>query len=80
MKGSKDLRELIKPFVPLIAVTIANNVLNREGPHRGAVGGMWDQIGKLQFEFMVKHGLKPEHKFLDIGCGSLRGGATSSDF
>lgn len=35
---------------------------------------MWDEIGKLQFEFLKKQGLKPEHKFLDIGCGSLRGG------
>ena len=23
---------------------------------------------------MVEHGLKPEHKLLDVGCGPLRGG------
>ena len=80
MKGSKDIRELIRLFVPPIAVDIANKVLNREEPHRGVVGGMWDEIGKLQFEFMVKQGLKSEHKFLDIGCGSLRGGSISSNF
>ena len=45
-----------------------------QGEHRKAIGGLWDEIGKLQFEFMVAHGLKPEHKFLDVGCGSLRGG------
>ena len=42
--------------------------------HREAIGGRWDEIGRLQFEFLVKQGLKPEHLFLDIGCGSLRGG------
>ncbi len=42
--------------------------------HRDAVGGLWDQIGSLQFEFVVSQGLKPWHNFLDVGCGSLRGG------
>ncbi len=42
--------------------------------HRVAVGGMWDDIGRLQFEFLVENGLTPQHKLLDIGCGSLRGG------
>jgi SAM-dependent methyltransferase len=42
--------------------------------YKDAVGGMWDEIGKLQFEFLVREGLKPEHLLLDVGCGSLRGG------
>jgi hypothetical protein len=42
--------------------------------HRGYVGGRWDEIGQLQFDFMVQRGLRPEHVFLDIACGSLRGG------
>lgn len=42
--------------------------------HRRAVGGLWDTIGKLQFDFLVSNGLMPYHYFLDIGCGSLRGG------
>lgn len=44
------------------------------GGHREYVGGLWDQMGKLQFDFMVEAGLKPEHVFLDAGCGALRGG------
>jgi hypothetical protein len=28
----------------------------------------------LQLDFMIREGLKPHHKLLDIGCGSLRGG------
>jgi SAM-dependent methyltransferase len=42
-------------------------------PHN-AVGGMWEEIGQLQFDFMVRHGLKPPHRMLDFGCGTLRGG------
>jgi hypothetical protein len=38
------------------------------------VGGLWDEIGKLQFDFLVARGLEPSHVFLDIACGSLRGG------
>jgi len=42
--------------------------------HRTYVGGNWDYTGKKQFDFMVKEGLKPNHYFLDIGCGCFRGG------
>ncbi|UCC31013.1 MAG: class I SAM-dependent methyltransferase [Phycisphaerales bacterium] len=42
--------------------------------HRAEVGGLWEEIGRLQFNFMVQRGLMPHHYFLDIGCGSLRGG------
>jgi SAM-dependent methyltransferase len=43
-------------------------------PWRHAVGGMWDEIGTLQYRFLSERGLLPQHRFLDIGCGSLRGG------
>ena len=42
--------------------------------HRKAVGGLWDTIGQLQFDLLVREGLEPRHRLLDIGCGSLRGG------
>jgi len=42
--------------------------------HRKGVGGFWNEIGKHQFNFLVKQGLKPEHYLLDVGCGSLRAG------
>ena len=38
------------------------------------VGGMWDAVGHLQYEFLLSEGLLPGHRLLDIGCGSLRGG------
>ena len=31
-------------------------------------------MGQLQLEFLVGQGLLPNHTFLDIGCGTLRGG------
>jgi len=42
--------------------------------HRDFVGGRWLEVSRLQTDFMVKIGLRPEHVLLDIGCGSLRGG------
>ena len=46
----------------------------RHAGHREYVGGKWEEIGRLQFEFLVARGLKPHHYLLDIACGSLRGG------
>jgi len=44
------------------------------GQHRELVGGMWQEVGRLQMEFLRDQGLAPEHTLLDIGCGALRGG------
>lgn len=44
------------------------------GGHRAFVGGMWEEIGRLQFEKLREEGLRPEHRLLDVGCGALRGG------
>jgi SAM-dependent methyltransferase len=46
----------------------------RELGHREYVGGLWDAVGRLQFDFLVGHGLRPDHSCLDIGCGALRAG------
>ena len=45
-----------------------------EAGHRDYVGGLWDEIGRLQFDFLVSQGLRPDHVLLDIACGSLRAG------
>jgi cyclopropane fatty-acyl-phospholipid synthase-like methyltransferase len=44
------------------------------GRHREVIGGLWDELGKLQLDFLRDHGLRPTHKLLDLGCGSLRAG------
>lgn len=48
--------------------------LASEGDHRQVIGGLWQEIGRLQFEFLKSQGLRPDNTLLDIGCGSLRGG------
>lgn len=42
--------------------------------HRDSVGGLWDEIGRLQLDFLVQQGLRPEDVVVDVACGSLRGG------
>ena len=44
------------------------------GEHRNAIGGLWDEIGTLQSAFLIANGLERRHRFLDLGCGSLRAG------
>lgn len=59
----------------LILTGAANEA--RHMPHRAYVGGHganWESIGRLQFNFLVAQGLRPQHVLLDIACGSLRGG------
>ena len=46
----------------------------RSGAHREFIGGMWDEIGSLQFDYLKNQGLLPGHRLVDIGCGCLRGG------
>lgn len=48
--------------------------LVEQGAHRVIVGWPWEEVGEIQFELLQACGLRPFHKFLDIGCGSLRGG------
>lgn len=50
------------------------------GESRVSVGGMWEEIGRLQFQFLRDHGLQPGHALADIGCGCLRGGLHFIDY
>ena len=70
LAGVRRLRKTLAP-----AVVAGRKAQSPQEPlHRRAVGGMWDQVGPLQFGFLVDQGLNPSHKLLDVGCGSLRGG------
>jgi len=42
------------------------------GRHRELIGGLWEEIGALQLNFLQANGLTSQSKLLDIGCGSLR--------
>ena len=54
--------------------------LDKDSWHRTKIGGLWDEIGNLQFNFLKDQGLQPFNYFLDIGCGSLRGGIHFIDY
>jgi SAM-dependent methyltransferase len=45
---------------------------------RKAVGSAsaarWLALGKLQADYLIEHGLRPDHDVLEIGCGNLRAG------
>ncbi|MQA83618.1 MAG: methyltransferase [Streptosporangiales bacterium] len=34
----------------------------------------WLALGKMQFDYLVEHGVKPADRMLEIGCGNLRAG------
>ena len=44
------------------------------GLHREVIGGLWEELGQLQLDFLMSRGLEPHHRLIDVGCGSLRGG------
>lgn len=50
------------------------------GKHRKWIGGHWDDHGLRQLNFLIEHGLRPEDKLLDVGCGSLRAGRHLVDY
>jgi ubiquinone/menaquinone biosynthesis C-methylase UbiE len=48
-----------------------------EGVNR-AIGSFtpehWLEVGEMQFNYLVDHGLRPHHRVLELGCGNLRAG------
>lgn len=45
--------------------------------HRATVRGtaaFWEELGRLQLDYLVEQGLQPSHYVLDVGCGPLRAG------
>jgi SAM-dependent methyltransferase len=43
-------------------------------------GDHWEDVGRLQFEFLLREGLRPEHYVLDVACGSFRSGRFLIDY
>jgi ubiquinone/menaquinone biosynthesis C-methylase UbiE len=40
----------------------------------------WRKFGQQQFDYLIKHGLQPHHRMLEIGCGNLRAGWLFIDY
>ena len=51
-----------------------------DGQHRSVIGGMWEELGALQKRFLLDQGLQPHHRFIDMGCGSLRAGVPLTEY
>jgi hypothetical protein len=66
------LKRVIRKIAPGAFLGPEGDVGITKKGHRGYVGGMWDEIGTLQFDFLLSAGLKPDSHLLDIACGSLR--------
>lgn len=60
-----------RPYLEAYAAHTDQRVL--KDPH-AAVGGKWEALGRLQFDYLVANGLRPDSRLLDLGCGTLRGG------
>lgn len=41
---------------------------------RAYVGGLWDEVGRLQLDFCIAQGVEPQQVLVDVACGALRGG------
>ena len=65
-------RKLVKKVIPFAFLEPEGDQGIRKLGHRAYVGGMWEEIGALQFNFLVAQGLRPDHHLLDIACGALR--------
>jgi SAM-dependent methyltransferase len=52
--------------------------------HEAAVGSRdhdsWVRFGEMQFDYLIRHGLQPGDRMLEIGCGDLRAGRLFIDY
>jgi SAM-dependent methyltransferase len=62
------------------AVMRSDAARSREGAVGSKTHESWLQIGQLQFDYLIGHGLKPQMRMLEIGCGNLRAGRLFIDY
>jgi SAM-dependent methyltransferase len=73
LKPKNDFPELNESLEYLSAYRERTDAMVKMDP-KIAIGGKWEELGKLQINFLIQQGLTAESSFLDIGCGTLRGG------
>ncbi|HEY3070429.1 MAG TPA: class I SAM-dependent methyltransferase [Gaiellaceae bacterium] len=82
-EGALKLLRSAKRYVPVSVKRPVKKLLPRRyhrvfDPdwHRRTIGNvpLWEELGRLQFTYLIEQGLRPEHYLLDVGCGPLRGG------
>jgi len=62
------------------AVMASDAARSREGAVGSHTHESWLRIGQLQFDYATGHGLKPDMRMLEIGCGNLRAGRLFIDY
>jgi SAM-dependent methyltransferase len=62
------------------AVMRSDAARSREGAVGSKTHESWLQLGQLQFDYLLAHGLKPATRMLEIGCGNLRAGRLFIDY
>ena len=75
-----SLRPLLARAFPSLFLPPQGEAGVRRAGHRDYVGGLWDELGQLQFDMLRARGLRPDHHLLDIACGSLRLGVKAIPF
>ena len=68
----RRIRSSIAANLQVASGAVKPPVLNTELRRR--VGGLWDEMGQIQIDFLIDHGLEPSSYFLDFGCGVMRAG------
>ncbi len=74
MHMKQTMTQTMKQMLPEPALHTIRKIVRPRSWYKMEIGGLWDVVGALQFEFLKSQGLKPGHEFIDVGCGSLRGG------
>jgi hypothetical protein len=74
------LKQKLRTVFPNLLLAPQGDAGVRAAGHRKYVGGAWDEIGKLQFDFLVAQGMRPENVLLDIACGAFRLGVKAVPF
>ncbi|MBG0832297.1 class I SAM-dependent methyltransferase [Planomonospora sp. ID67723] len=62
------------------AVMKSDTARNPEAAVGSKSHARWLALGQMQFDYLVGHGLRPEHRMLEIGCGNLRAGRLFIDY
>lgn len=62
------------------AVMRADTAKSPEAAVGSATRDRWLALGQLQFDYLVEHGLEPDDRMLEIGCGNLRAGWRFIDY
>jgi SAM-dependent methyltransferase len=62
------------------AVMASDTTRSPEAAVGSATRERWLALGQMQFDYLVEHGLRPQDRMLEIGCGNLRAGRLFIDY